>query len=103
MPISDPQAIRFTNEKVRPLCEQVRALKATIDATTVEWFATQSSLITNNSEAVADGREAEGVSRLTGADVTSVITQLLAIQTTLNAGGVAAVISKPCVQPLRVS
>lgn len=100
MPITDPQAIRFCNEAIRPLCERVRALKADVDALGIEWFGGLSSLFPNDSSVVEDGRTAEGVSRLTGADVTNAITQFLAFQTQLNQAGVAGVISKPCVRLL---
>lgn len=103
MPISDPRAIRFVNEKVRPIAEQIRALKATIDVVLIEWNGQISSLVTNNTEAVADGRDAEGVSRLSGADVTNLITALQGLQTRLDQAGVRDVISKPCVRPFTVS
>ena len=98
MPITDPRAVRFANEAIRPLAERVRDLKADIDAVGVAWFGGLSALFPNDSSVLDDRREAEGVSILTGADVTNLITQLLAIQTQLNGGGVAGVISKPCVR-----
>ena len=103
MPISDPQAIRFVNEKVRPIAEQIRALKATIDVVLIEWNGQISPLVTNDSQAVADGRDAEGASRLTGADVINLITALQGLQTRLDQAGVRDVISKPCVRPFNVS
>jgi hypothetical protein len=69
----------------------------------VSWFGGINSLIPNSAEeAVADGRESEGVSRLTGADVNNLVTQLAAFQAQLSAEGVPTVISKPCVRALRV-
>lgn len=102
--ITDPQAIRFTNEVIRVKAEQVRALKAEIDSAMAAWFGGINSLIPNSAEeALDDGRESEGVSRLTGADINALVTQLAGIQTALNAAGVADVISKPCVRPLSAS
>ena len=101
--ITDAEAIRFVNEVIRPTAEKMRGLKAEIDAATVAWFAGLNSAITNTADLLDDGREAEGVSRLTGADVVNLITQMMAYQTQLNAGGVASVISKPCVRTLQVS
>jgi hypothetical protein len=66
------------------------------------WYGGMNALIPNSAqEALDDGRESEGVSRLTGADINSLIVQLAGIQTALNVGGVSDVISKPCVRPLR--
>jgi hypothetical protein len=102
--VSNAEAIRFVNEQIRPLAESVRALKARIDAATVKWFGGINTTIgTSADDAIADGREAEGVSRLTAADVTGLMTQLLAIQATLDGAGVAGVVEKPCVRTLEVS
>lgn len=103
MSITDPLAVSFSNQSIRPLCERVRSLKSEIDAAVVDWFGGRSSLFPNDSTVLSDGRVAEGVSILTGADITGVITQLLALQTALNQSGVAAVIAKPCVRPLSAS
>jgi len=96
--ISNPQAIRFVNEQVRPLCERLRALKAEFDALAPTWYGGINSLITNSAQdAIADGRENEGVSRLTGADIHSAVGQLLGV--TPN----SEIIAKPCVNPLRIN
>ena len=100
--ITDPQAIRYTNEVVRVKCEQVRALKAEIDSLMAAWYGGINALIPNDGdEALDDGRESEGVSRLNGADINSVIVQLAGIKTALDAEGVAGIISKPCVRSLK--
>jgi len=100
MPITNPIAIKYVNEVVRPLAERFRDLKPDVDAATVAWFAGISTLFPNDATAVDDGRDREGISRLTGADVNNIVTQLLAYQTQLNGGGVANVIAKPCVRTL---
>lgn len=102
--ITDPQAIRFVNEVIRPMAERLRALKSDVDSASTTWFGGVNALVPNQvGEAVDDNRELEGVSRLTGADVTNLVTQLLSFQAQLNGGGVAAVVSKPCVRPALVS
>jgi hypothetical protein len=94
--ITDPQAIRFVNEAIRPLCEQLRSLKANIDAATFSW-ATIAALVPNDAgELLEDGRAAEGVSRLTGADIRAVVAILGNVRTAV----VDATVSKPCVRPL---
>ena len=101
MAITNTQAIKYTNEVIRPLSERVRALKQDIDSAATRWFAEISALVPNDATLLDDGRDAEGVSRLTGADITSMVTVLLGIQTNLNATGVADVVSKPTVRSLR--
>ena len=100
--ITDPQAIKFVNEQVRVLAEKTRQLKVEIDAIEADWFNGINTLISGQ-ENVIDGREAEGVSRLTGSDVVNLMTQLLAIQSILDGSGVEGVIAKPCVRPLRAN
>lgn len=104
MGITDPTAIRFSNEVIRPLCERFRALEAEVASASTDWFGGVSSLFPNDSTTLDDGRhDAEGVSVLTGADITSAMTQFLAFQTQMTGGGVAGVIAKPCVRPLQAS
>jgi hypothetical protein len=96
----DARVIAYLNNDIRPLSQEVRALKARIDAAAIKWFGELSPLVVNDAKTIDDGRAAEGVSQLTGADVTNLVTQLLAIQAVLNGAGVAAVIQKPCVKSL---
>lgn len=96
--ITNPQAIRFVNEQVRPLCERLRALKAEFDALAPIWYGGINTVITNSTQdAIADGREAEGVSRLTGADIHGAVAQFLGV--TPN----SEIIAKPCVHALQAS
>lgn len=97
--ISDKQAIRFVNEQVRPMCERVRALIAEIDSMQVDWFQGLNALFPNDSSSVDDGREGEGISRLTGADINNVMTILGAIAGEKN----EQIIGKPCVRALTAS
>lgn len=101
--IVDPKVISFCNNFVRPHAERMRALDAQGDAALVTWFSQIAAACPNDASPIADGRENEGVSRLTGADVSSFITQVAAYQTALNESGVADVVSKPCVRTLTVS
>ena len=104
MAIDNAEAIKFTNEQIRPLAESVRALKVRIDAASTKWFGGLNTIIgTSAADIIEDGRAAEGVSRITSADVVAVMTQLLALQTALNQGGVAGVIEKPCVRAIGIN
>jgi len=100
MAITDPEAIKFLGEQLRPLAEAVRALDAKIDAAEETWARLASLFPDNAQEVVDDGRESTGVSRVSGKDVRSMISVLSGIRTAL--AGRAAVIEKPCVRPLRI-
>jgi hypothetical protein len=97
--ISDPRVIKFVNEQVRPLSEEARALKARIGSLTTDWFGGLNLVVLNTTDLIADGRDAEGVSRLTGADVNSAVSNLIAAHDAIN----DQIVSKPCVRPLQVT
>lgn len=100
--ITDPEAIRFVNEVVRPLCERARALKADIDAARAAYDGGIGAFFfTHGNEPIDDKRESEGISRLTGNDVLAWVDfQLFAQKNALEAPGVQAMIAKPCVRTL---
>jgi len=99
MAITNPESIRFVNEQIRPLCEEVRALVARVGAMNTSWQAGLNVTFPNDSTAVADNRDAEGVSRLTGADIQSAVGILLAVTAASN----SQIISKPCVRAISVN
>ena len=102
MAITDPEAIRFVNEVVRPLCERVRALSADINAARAKYDALNGPpFFGHGAENVVDNRQAEGVSQLTGNDVLAFVALVLdSIKNTLDVAGNAALVSKPCVRML---
>lgn len=97
MAITNPEAIRFVNEQIRPLCEKVRALSAEIESMQTLWFSGLNNSFPNTSEEVDDNRESEGVSRLTGANINSAVGILIAVDGAVN----DEIIQKPCVRSLR--
>lgn len=102
--MNNPEVIRFVNEQVRVMAERLRGLKAECDAMDARWQSSIGTVVSANlAEAVEDGREADGVSRLTCNDVVLLMAQVEAFIAQLNGAGVGAVIAKPCVNPLRVS
>lgn len=111
MAIDNPQAIRYVNEVVRPLSEKIRALKAEIDASRVAYDGGIGDYFWNHgAEAVEDGREAEGVSRLTGNDVLAwnslvnydlkAVLDAVGTPATVQSVGGNVTIAKPCVRAL---
>lgn len=99
MTIQDPEAVRFVNEQVRPLCEKARALSAEIAAMQTLWFGGLDAKFPNDATALDDGREGQGVSRLTGSQVQLAVGVLIAMHGEAN----AEIIAKPCVRPLSAS
>lgn len=98
--ITDPQAIKFSNEQVRPLAEDFRALLARVTAAETSWNGGINAMNPNDpQELVNDGREAEGVSRLNGADINSFMSVILAMKAASN----SEIIAKPCVRPLQAN
>lgn len=97
--IDDPQAIKFVNEVIRPMAESARAIVARVEDAKTAWFGGLNQMFPNDSTAVDDGREAEGISRLTGQDINSVMSVLIAMDDQIN----AEIIAKPCVRPLEAS
>lgn len=92
--ITNPEHIRFVNEVVRPLCEEARAFRARVAALSTQWFLGTNNAFAAPADTVEDGREAEGVSRLTANDVTNAVAQLLDFAPN------AEIIQKPCVRML---
>lgn len=96
MAITNPNSIKFANEQVRPLCEKARSLMAEIAAMSTDWFAGINVTFPNDGTALSDSRDAEGISRLTGANVNSAVGTLMAIAAASN----SEIIALPCVRPL---
>jgi hypothetical protein len=95
MAVTNAEAIRFVNEVVRPLCEELRAFKVRASAAATLWYAGMNTTIPNSAaQDIADGREAEGVSRLDGADVHNAMAQILGVSPN------AEIVQLPCVRQL---
>lgn len=99
MAITNPEAIRFVNEQIRPLCEEARALNARIDAMTTLWNSGLNVQFPNDTSSVVDNRDADGSSRLTGANIQSAVGILQAMKTASN----TQIIEKPCVRVFSAS
>jgi len=100
--MNNPEAIRFVNETVRPLAEKIRALKAELNAARITWYSGMNSNFNKADELVEDGREAEGVSRLTCGDVTNFISQAIKTAEAEASAWNDQVVSKPCVRAFQV-
>lgn len=98
MSITGPEEIKFVNEYIRPMCETIRFMKARGDDFAIKWAGISGSF-PNDTTAVEDGRDAEGISRLTGADINAVATVFNTLLGDIDVSA-EAVIAKPCVRPL---
>ena len=106
--ITDPRVTRFANEQLRPLAERTRALQAEIE-TTLAYAANEvipAITAADDGALLDDGRDAEGVSRLTREDLLLAIGLLEQLVTTArdeaNEAALAAMF-KACVRPLRIT
>lgn len=96
--MNDPEVIRYVNEVIRPMSERARDLRDDIANALATWHGGIGAAVTADlAAAVEDGREAQGVSRLTCNDVVGTMALLTNVAAVLNAEGVAAVIAKSCV------
>lgn len=104
MAITNTEVITFANDTVRPMAEKLRALKYEIDAAITKYNGGIGAVcVADMAGLVEDGREGEGVSRLTGNDIVGLVAQMTTIQAQFAGAGVMDVIIKPCVRPLRVA
>jgi hypothetical protein len=101
MAITDAEAIKFTNDYIRPMCENLRFMNAR-GADWAQKWTQMSSKFPNDTSVVEDGREAEGISRLSGADINAVAAVFGSLLTIMDATAQSA-IAKPCVRPLLYS
>ena len=98
--MNDPEAIRFCNEVIRPLCEQARAMRVRIDALRVAWFSGIDAKFGKSDELVEDGREMEGISKLTCGDVTNSVAQLIKTADQEASAWDVSILQKPCVRQI---
>lgn len=97
--ITDSRAVRLVNEQLRPICEAIRAIKARIVAMNTDLTDDVRSQIKQDTSELKDGRDAEGVSRLTGDDIFKALENLTNVANTAD----DVVIAKPCVRPLQAN
>lgn len=101
--ITDPVALEFLKNTVRPLCQKLRALDAEMQAAVTTWNLIRTP-VTNTTDTVVDGRQAEGVSQLTGADLHNVMSTIVpALLAVMATGNYRLYTAKPCVRPMQVN
>lgn len=87
---TNPQAILFTREKVRPASERILQAGDFCDLVVDEWTATSmSDNFPAGSDEIQDGCDTSGRNCITNDDVLNLITACMAIQNFVNGGTVA--------------
>lgn len=101
MAITNEQAIKFSNEKLRPYAELIRKCDAEFSAVIAEWNGGINALFPNETDnMIEDGRTTE--TQLSGADANSIITRMINMLSAIDTDAEMTVIHKACVRPLRV-
>lgn len=101
MAITNPEAIRFSNEQVRPYCEKMRNMYWEYKSLAVYWADELAAQIPDDpAEIVEDGRD--NATQLTGADVRAFVAEAVKFVQAMEESGVLSAIQKPCVRHLTV-
>ena len=89
--ITDPAAVKFSNEQVRPAADKAVQFYWWLKAVQAQYNAAPSlaSNLPNDSSVVVDGSAQDGRNQITGADVNAVLTQLAALITSFEANNSA--------------
>lgn len=78
MSITNPEAVRFCNERVRPAADATAQLYYQLKALKDEWFAaSMGDLITVEGGGIDDGSDLDGRHGITGTDVINLITRAI--------------------------
>lgn len=102
MAITDLEAVKFSNEQVRPISERMRNLYYECKSMQSDWFNGANLLIPNDdAEILEDDRPSD--SNLSGADITNMAVQVAAYIAMVEQAGVLNIIAKPCVRAMKVS
>lgn len=96
--MNDPEYIRFNNEVVRPMAERMRSLVADLKAIGPDVDRLLPGLTGHEAEAIEDGRQGEGVSLMTVADVLG-LAAIREAMLGLVTPEAEALVSKACVRP----
>lgn len=77
MAITDPNAIKFSNEQMRPIADRFMQLYWAAKQAAADWTSKGlGALITNDASAVADGSATDGRTQITGADLNVLLSHL---------------------------
>ncbi len=87
MAITDPTAIRFSNEKIRPAADELAQAYYKVKAIVDEWFAQSlGNVLTNTSDQVMDGADIDGRPVITGINVNFMMNRMIELVDDYEAG-----------------
>lgn len=86
---TNPEAIRFCNERVRPLADALAQVYFLSRAVRAEWYANNLGALLPSADTVMDGSAQDGRHPITGNDAAGIITRADEFITDYEAGGSA--------------
>jgi hypothetical protein len=90
MPITDPNALRFANTRIRVAADLIAQLDTLAGVIISEWNAQSlGTLFTNDANEVIDGAAQDGRPVITGAKVNNIINRLTSLRSTSAGSGLA--------------
>jgi hypothetical protein len=90
MPITDPNAIRFANTRIRVAADLIAQLDTLAGVILAEWNAQNlGATFTNDAEVVVDGSATDGRPVITGAKVNNIINRLTSLRSASASSGLA--------------
>ena len=85
MAIDNPEAVKFCNEIIRPMCDLLATAKIRGDAATLAWRSKSlDKVIPATDDIIADGSEEDGRTPITGMDVNYLVGLLSSLGNALN-------------------
>jgi hypothetical protein len=86
MAINNPQAVRFSNEKLRPLADAMLTMYRIAKSMELSWLAQgMDARLTNTSDRIIDGSVEDGRTAITGADANALRAVAAALVTAMEA------------------
>jgi hypothetical protein len=90
MPITDPNALRFSNTRIRVAADLIAQLDTLAGVIISEWNAQSlGSVFTNDTSEVIDGAAQDGRPVITGAKVNNIINRLTSLRSASSSSGLA--------------
>ena len=100
MMITNLEAVKFSNEQVRPISEKMRNLYYECKSMESDWYNGVNAMIPNDeAEILEDNRPSD--SDLSGADITNMAVQVAGYIAMIEQTGVLNIIAKPCVRAFK--
>ena len=98
--ITNLEAVKFSNEQVRPISEKMRNLYYECKSMESDWYNGVNTMIPNDdAEILEDNRPSD--SDLSGVDIINMAVQVAGYIAMIEQTGVLNIIAKPCVRAMK--